>query len=253
MLVGHYAAAFVAKRIESGASLGTYVLAAMLADLAWCLFLLAGIEHVQFKPGSGAANYLAAWDVPWSHSLLMSVVWAALLTAIYVSGRRDTRAARILFAVVVSHWVLDVITDWEMPLAPGVRQTFGFGLWASVPATLVVEGGFWLAAMVLYLRATRPKTRTGVLRVLGRHRRANRAVVPEHYRSSASRRTHRGHRKLRLLLLVCDVRLLDESASYISPRPEPGHPNVKANASRPASKNSISNVRSTIRPFWRIN
>jgi LexA-binding, inner membrane-associated putative hydrolase len=163
MFVGHYAAAFVAKRLESSASLGTYVLAAMLADLAWCLFLLVGIEHVQFKPGSGAANYLAAWDVPWSHSLLMGVVWAALLTAIYAFGRRDPRAARILFAVVVSHWVLDVITDWEMPLAPGVRQTFGFGLWASVPATLVVEGGFWLAAIVLYLRATRPKTRTGVL------------------------------------------------------------------------------------------
>jgi hypothetical protein len=162
MLVGHFAAAFVAKRIESRASLGTYVLAAMLADLAWCLFLLAGIEHVQFKPGSGAANYLAAWDVPWSHSLLMGVVWAALFTAIYVVGGRDTRAARILFAVIVSHWLLDVVTDWEMPLAPGVRQTFGFRLWTSVPATLVVEGGFWLAGIVLYIRATRAKARTGV-------------------------------------------------------------------------------------------
>jgi hypothetical protein len=49
-----------------------------------------------------------------------------------------------------------------MHLAPGLRQTFGLRLWASVPATLAVEGGFWLAAIVLYIRATRAKTRTGV-------------------------------------------------------------------------------------------
>ena len=48
---------FLAKRIEPKVSLGTFVLAALLADLLWCIFLLAGLEHVQLKPGLGAAAY----------------------------------------------------------------------------------------------------------------------------------------------------------------------------------------------------
>jgi len=41
----------------------------------------------------------------------------------------------------------------DMPLAPGVPIRLGLGLWGSVPATLVVEGGLWLIALVLYTRA----------------------------------------------------------------------------------------------------
>jgi hypothetical protein len=49
-----------------------------------------------------------------------------------------------------------------MPLAPGVHRYFGLGLWASVPATVIVEGGFWLLAVIMYVRATRPKHWAGV-------------------------------------------------------------------------------------------
>ena len=53
MLVGHFAIGLTAKRVEPKISLGTLVLAAMLADFLWCVFMLTGIEHVQFKPGRG--------------------------------------------------------------------------------------------------------------------------------------------------------------------------------------------------------
>ena len=53
MLVGHFAIGLTAKRVEPKISIGTLVLAAMLADFLWCVFMLAGIEHVQFKPGRG--------------------------------------------------------------------------------------------------------------------------------------------------------------------------------------------------------
>ena len=55
MLVGHFAAGFAAKRIAPRISLGTLVLAAMAADFLWTGFMLAGIEHVRFRPGIGAA------------------------------------------------------------------------------------------------------------------------------------------------------------------------------------------------------
>jgi membrane-bound metal-dependent hydrolase YbcI (DUF457 family) len=163
MFVGHLAVGLVAKRIEPKLSLGTGVLAAMLVDLLWAIFLIAGIEHVHFKPGMGAANYFVAYDIAMSHSLLMGAVWAALFAAAYFLRRHYPRGAWILFAAVLSHWFLDFVSHRpDMPLAPGVHRYFGLGLWNSIPATFIVEGGFWLVAIVLYVRATHPKNRAGV-------------------------------------------------------------------------------------------
>jgi hypothetical protein len=151
-----------AKRIEPLVSVGTLVLASMMADLLWCIFMFAGIEHVQFRPGMGAANYFAATDIVMSHSLLMDAIWAALLAAAYFLKRRSPRGAWVIFGVVVSHWLLDWISHRpDMPLSPRVRRYFGLGLWGSVPAAVLVEGGFWLLAVIVYSRATRAKNRTG--------------------------------------------------------------------------------------------
>ena len=87
MHVGHFAVGFVAKRVEAKLSLGTLVLAALLADFLWCGFMLAGIEHVRFKSGMGAANYADAHDIALSHSLLTDAVWAALFAGAYWMNR----------------------------------------------------------------------------------------------------------------------------------------------------------------------
>src|SRR5436190_18042736 len=51
MLAGHPALGFIGKRVEPKLSLGTLVLAALLCDLLWCVFMIVGIEQVRFKPG----------------------------------------------------------------------------------------------------------------------------------------------------------------------------------------------------------
>jgi LexA-binding, inner membrane-associated putative hydrolase len=163
MLVGHIAVGLAAKRITPRVSLGTTVLAAVLPDLLWCVFLMAGIEHVEIKPGRGAVNYLGASDIAFSHSLLMDAAWGALLAAAYFFARHYARGAWMLFAAVLSHWLLDFVAHRpDMALAPGIHQYFGLGLWNSVAATVIVEGGMWLLAIIVYVRATRPKSRTGV-------------------------------------------------------------------------------------------
>ncbi|HTS32196.1 MAG TPA: hypothetical protein VMH81_40275 [Bryobacteraceae bacterium] len=163
MLVGHFAAGLAAKRIAPSISTGTLVLACMLADLLWCFFMLAGIEHVEFKPGMGAANYIGASEIALSHSLLMDLLWAGSLTAVFFLARRNRRAAWVIFGAVLSHWLLDWISHPpDMPLTPGMHRYFGLGLWRSVPATILVEGGFWLIAVVLYARAAPAKKRSGV-------------------------------------------------------------------------------------------
>jgi membrane-bound metal-dependent hydrolase YbcI (DUF457 family) len=163
MLAGHIAVGLAAKRITPRVSLGTTVLAALLPDLLWCVFLLAGIEHVQLKPGRGAVNYFGASDFAFSHSLLMDAAWGGLFAAAYYFARRYARGAWVLYAAVMSHWLLDFVAHRpDMALAPGVHRYLGLGLWNSVAATVIVEGGMWVAAIIVYVRATRPKSRTGV-------------------------------------------------------------------------------------------
>jgi multisubunit Na+/H+ antiporter MnhG subunit len=162
MLVGHFAAALIGKRIAPKTSLGTLVLAALLPDVLWGAFLLAGVEHVEIKPGKGAANYLASAIVPLSHSLLMDAVWGGLFAVAYFFRKRYPRGAWVIFGVTLSHWFLDFLSNGWMPLAPGVPWTGGLELWRSVLATLVAEGGLWLLGIIVYARATHATTRTGV-------------------------------------------------------------------------------------------
>lgn len=153
MLVGHCAVAFAVKRAEPKLSLGTAMLAALFIDLLYCVFLFAGWEQLHFKPGKGAANYLdlASSNVALSHSLVMDFVWAALFAGAFLLVRRDVRGACLVFAAVLSHWILDWIS-WPPHTLPVWHGRSGLGLWTSVPATIAIEGGLWLVAVVWYAR-----------------------------------------------------------------------------------------------------
>jgi hypothetical protein len=159
MLVGHYAVGFIAKRAEPRISLGTLVFAAMFADIAWCVFMIIGLEHVQFKSGKGAGQYFFATNIAMSHSLLMDIVWATSLALAYLLWRHYPRGAWVIFFVVLSHWLLDFVSHRpDLPIAPEMHRYAGLGLWNSIPATLLVEGGFWCFAIVLYVRSTCTKS-----------------------------------------------------------------------------------------------
>jgi hypothetical protein len=167
MFVGHTAVALAAKASAPRASLGVFVAAAYALDLIWPFLLLLGIEHVRVDPGNTAFTPLAFVWYPWSHSLLMSVVWG-LLAALIVRTMQATRQVQLLvLLLVVSHWVLDFVTHRaDLPLWPSTVESapahfFGMGLWNSIAATYVVEGMLFVAGIVLYVRATRAADRIG--------------------------------------------------------------------------------------------
>lgn len=165
MFLGHYAAAFLAKRAVPVASLGALVAAAQLPDLVWPVFLLLGWERVEIAPGDTAFTPLSFVHYPWSHSLLLVVVWAlaAALTARLRS--RPLAVGAVAGALVVSHWVLDVVTHRpDLPLYPGGPMV-GLGLWGSVPGTLLVELTMFLGAAWLSLRTVLRSQRVGRLAV----------------------------------------------------------------------------------------
>jgi LexA-binding, inner membrane-associated putative hydrolase len=163
MFLGHFGAALAAKRVAPATSLAMLFVAAQLVDLLWPVLVLAGVERVRVEPGNTAFTPLAFEHYPWSHSLLMVLAWAAALGVAYAARTRDRRGAAVVAALVVSHWLLDVLTHRpDLPLAPGAPAV-GLGLWNSVPATIAVEGALFAAGAWLYARQTRPSGRRGTI------------------------------------------------------------------------------------------
>jgi membrane-bound metal-dependent hydrolase YbcI (DUF457 family) len=164
MFIGHFAAALAAKRVTPRTSLGWLFAACQLPDLLWPVFLLTGVERARVAPGDTAFTPLAFDHYPWSHSLLMVAFWGLLLGGAYRARSGDRRGAVVLFALVVSHWVLDWVTHRpDLPLTPMGSAVFGLGLWQSVVATLVVEVVLFALGVWLYSRATRARDRVGRL------------------------------------------------------------------------------------------
>ena len=168
MFIGHYGLGLAAKRPSPELTLPWLLAAPQLPDLLWPIFLLTGVETVRIDPGNTAFTPFDFASYPWSHSLLMSAVWGALFALVYVALRGGWRGAAVLFALVVSHWVLDFVTHRpDMPLSPWSETKLGLGLWRSVPATLVVEGALFAAGLALYSRATRARDRIGRWALVG--------------------------------------------------------------------------------------
>ena len=162
MFIGHFGIALAAKRVAPRTSLGTLVMAAQFVDLLWPIFLLLGLEHVRIAPGDTAYTPLDFYDYPISHSLAAGIGWSVLFGMTYYAFRRSAKNAWILGGCVVSHWILDFISHRaDLQIVPGVKYYVGLGLWNSVPATIIVEGGLFAAGIILYLRSTSALDRTG--------------------------------------------------------------------------------------------
>jgi len=167
MFVGHTAVALAARSVRRDLPLGRLLVATYTLDLIWPLLLAVGVERVSILPGATRFTPLVFTYYPWSHSLLMAAFWGLGVAALLARGR-GAGAAGLVAVVVVSHWVLDVVTHAEdLPLWPGHSPLFGFGLWNSFAATYLVEGGLFALGIALYLRATRARDRIGSLGLYG--------------------------------------------------------------------------------------
>jgi membrane-bound metal-dependent hydrolase YbcI (DUF457 family) len=154
----------VAKRLAPKVSLGFLLLAPLLLDALWPLFLATGLESVRIDPGNTVVTPLDLHDYPYSHSLITSVGWSLAMAIGYRIVRPDRRGALVLAAGVFSHWILDFVTHRpDMPLYPGGSLLVGLGLWNSLPGTLVVETAMFVAGVAIYSRTTRARNRAGAL------------------------------------------------------------------------------------------
>jgi len=117
---------------------------------------------VQIVPGITRVTPLDFVHYPWSHSLAMALVWSAAFAAVYWAIRRRGRAALVLAALVLSHWLLDwFVHRPDLPLYPGEADRHGLGIWNSLPASLGVEAALFAVGIYLYTASTRARDRIG--------------------------------------------------------------------------------------------
>lgn len=140
MFLGHIGVGLGLKSAAPRTSLGTLLLASLFIDLLWPTLLLLGFERVEISPGDTNLSPLRFTEYPISHSLLAVVLWSALFVGLVYLIRRSTRDAWVCGIAVFSHWLLDLIVHRpDLQLMPGLSTRVGFGLWNSLPATLVIE------------------------------------------------------------------------------------------------------------------
>lgn len=163
MFIGHYALAFGAKKVAPSVSLGTAFLACQFADLLWPTLLMLGIEAVAIDPGNTLVTPLNFVRYPYSHSLVMLVVWSALFALAYRAIRGWNQAAIITVAALVfSHYVLDVITHRpDLPITISGSRRLGLGLWNYPGTELALESALFITGAAIYLSVTRARDGIG--------------------------------------------------------------------------------------------
>jgi hypothetical protein len=162
MFVGHYGVSFAAKPIGRGVPLWVWFIAVQWMDIVWSVLVFLGIEKLRIVPGFTEANAYDLYYMPYTHSLIGSIVLSFALGAAVALFTPGIRARTILLvaAASFSHWVLDLIVHApDLPLYDNAAKV-GFGLWRHVmlsfPLELIALGlGAWFYARMTTFASTR--------------------------------------------------------------------------------------------------
>ena len=158
MFIGHYGLAFATKKIQKAPSLAILFIAVQFLDLLWPIFVLTGIETFEIDPGNTILTPLNFTSYPYSHSLLMTIVWAVSFAIIYFAFTKNKKGSLLLGTLVLSHWILDFITHRpDLPLSPFSDFKVGLGLWNMPIIEILLETGLFLTGVYLYFKSVKPK------------------------------------------------------------------------------------------------
>jgi len=140
MYAGHFAAGLALKAKAPAAPTWGLLLGVGLLDVLFGPFVLLGIERTSVTPGVSPGFSLDYID--WSHSLVMSIVWAVAYGACFF--RRGLRVAGVMALAVFSHLLLDLpMHPSDLALWPGSSTHLGFGLWRALPT------GWWFVELAV--------------------------------------------------------------------------------------------------------
>jgi membrane-bound metal-dependent hydrolase YbcI (DUF457 family) len=157
VLLGHFGVGLAAKRVAPQAPLWSLLVASQVPDLLSFGFAALGLErfgisHTDLQHG---VQVEVLGSVPWSHSLLMSIVWSLLVGGVAYLISRNVRLGGVLGGVVFSHWLLDwIVHPPDLPLLLDNSPQVGLGLWCSglgLVVSMVLEVALFVGGIAVYL------------------------------------------------------------------------------------------------------
>lgn len=155
MFIGHYGpAVWDTQRghVAPIVKLWQAFLAVQFVDIIWAVLVIFGIEG----PGTNATG-MPIFNIPWSHSLLSSLLLAAFAGTVFrlLKPEAGKRGFWVIAALVFSHWVLDLIVHRpDLPLYPGGSKMLGFGFWNFPIAAYILEMGLVFAGFLFWQKVT---------------------------------------------------------------------------------------------------
>ncbi|MEO7978282.1 hypothetical protein [Flavobacterium sp.] len=162
MFIGHFGLSFAAKKAAPKVSLATLFIATQFVDILWPFLVMLNIEKVKITPGYTKMNVFEFIHYPYTHSLLMGVVWGILTALLYFFFKKDTRGAIVIGLCVLSHWFLDLaVHTTDLPITPFGDSKVGLGLWNHVAATMIIETVIFLIGLFIYTAVTKSKNKKG--------------------------------------------------------------------------------------------
>ncbi len=156
MFIGHWAPALAVAAQRKAPGLPVLFIAAQLIDWVFYTMVLAGFEHMRFTPGISVMNSLDLYHMPYSHSLLGTLVLSGLFAWLLWGIHRNSRAALLVAAVAVSHWLLDLLVHVPDLTLWGTPPKLGLGLWNHPWIEIPLELGITFAALLYYWRKRGP-------------------------------------------------------------------------------------------------
>ena len=157
MLIGHYAPALALARFRPSVKLWHLFVATQLVDVFWALFILGGIEHARVVPGFTASNDLDLWDMPYTHSLVATLLWAGAalfgLNALFHAMPVLFMAMKIAGALFLLWIAYQIFVHAHVPLelgnleADGNPYTKGILVQLSNPKVVVFFGSIFIAML----------------------------------------------------------------------------------------------------------
>ncbi|WP_374524200.1 hypothetical protein [Sphingopyxis sp.] len=155
MFIGHFAPALIVATRPKAAGLGTLFVAAQLIDIGFAALLIPGIEAMRIVPGITAMNPMDLYQMPYTHSLLGALLWAAGFGLLVQFATKRREAAIGAALVVVSHWLLDLFVHIPDLTLSGGPPKLGLGLWNHPLVEMPLEILLTFGALLYYARRTR--------------------------------------------------------------------------------------------------
>lgn len=165
MFVGHYSVAFACRTERNKIPLWVLFVAVQFLDYIWATLVLLGIEKLRVIKGFTAGSMLDSYFQPYSHSLIMAVIWSVVAAFVYrtICGRHPFDSARgrlnyyrrsaplIIGIAVFSHWILDLIAHPRDLAIYDNQWKVGFGLWNYRHLEFALEIALLTGGIALYL------------------------------------------------------------------------------------------------------